>query len=259
MDWSQIRQRPVPVWILQLFCLLICLNQALVLVRAALQTELVLQYTTAFLRSSLPAVFWFTATVGVWSRRKWGWSLLFIVVLFSALNISNLLATRQMGLSIRFVVFICASGLAVWLMTKRAVRDWFALHNLGDRAVPPALLPFAGICFAVGCFLIVELYFGNKMIWAVPVKVFITGMGVIFIVLGIGIWKYNRYALLAVQAVLIFALLSVVLIFGHGYFSSPGSFKAETALLYISSSVVMLYIWLFHVRPHLFVESEAAA
>lgn len=135
------------------------------------------------------------------------------------------------------------------ILNLPVVRTAFKVDLLNGKATPSHLRTFAVFCATLGAFLFFELLTGSRLApTAAPSQMFISGFGLAFIILGIGIWRTNKIALQAPEPLLLFALLAVVFIYAKDFLDATGYFPIRKSLFHLAIIAVLLIYWVFFLR-----------
>ncbi|MFQ5675996.1 MAG: hypothetical protein ACE5G1_08880 [bacterium] len=194
---------------------------------------------------------WVVATIGILKMKKWGWAFLMCLALFSFVVTANLLLMPDMGRLDLPVFVACTSGLIfVVLLNLSTVHVVYKTNIVKSQTIPGHLSTFAVVCMSVGIFIFFELFTGFRIApGTIIVKLFVSGIGLVFTILGAGIWRINRAALQSIEPVLIFTLASLAFILVKDYADGTRTFQVVKSIFYLSLVAGVTLYWFSKVRP----------
>lgn len=195
--------------------------------------------------------FWVVTTIGILKMKKWGWAFLMCLALFSFAITANLLLMPDMGRLDLPVFLACTSGLVfIVLLNLSTVQVVYKTNLVKGRRIPGHLSTFAVVCISVGIFIFFEIFTGFRMApGTIMVKLFVSGIGLVFTILGAGIWRINRAALQSIEPVLIFTLISLTFILVKDYADGTRAFQVVKSIFYLSLVAGVTLYWFSKVGP----------
>jgi len=246
MNFSTFWQQPVPVRLVQIISVLILVSM---IVMTVIQLSSPFQHgsvksTGGVALKVLPLLIWAGATIGVFKVEKWGWAMTCGIVTFSFLGSVNFLLSQYGGAEPALIVsLVCSAGFIV-LLHRRDILQQFKTHLFKENEYPLELTPFAVVCIAGGLFLFMEFFTASRIgPGSLIPKLFVSGLGVVFILLGYGLYRVNKTALQSALAIFIFTFMSAIIIFTRDFFSKRHYFPLPKAIFYIALAAVLLFFW----------------
>jgi hypothetical protein len=251
MQWLNFHNKPLMVSLLQIVCLSLTILWILVAIRAwenpkySMGTQVNLSLLQLFY-----ALIWMIITVGIWRLQIWGWALLLGTGVFTFLITVNLLLTRPIGGKMLVVGAAFVGCIFMVILNLAVVRTAFKVDLFNGKVMPSHLRTFAIFCATLGASLFFELLTGSRLApAAAPSQMFIGSFGLVFIILGIGIWRTNKIALQAPEPLLLFALLAVGFIYAKDFLEATGYFPIRKSLFHLAIIAGLLIYWLVYLRP----------
>lgn len=238
------------VSLLQIFCLALTILWILVAIRAWENPKYIMgTHVNRSLLQLFYALIWMIITVGIWRLQRWGWALLLGTALFTFLVTVNLLLARPIG-DKRLVAGAAFVGcIFIAILNPAVVRTAFKVDLFNGKAIPSHLRTFAVFCVTLGASLFFELLTGSRLAPATaPSQMFIGSFGLVFIILGIGIWRINKIALQVPEPLLLFALLAVGFIYAKDFLEATGYFPIRKSLFHLAIIAGLLIYWLAYLR-----------
>lgn len=201
----------------------------------------------------LYAVFAAVATIGILTLKKWAWSLFFGLNLFSFIATANLLLTPRIANGKTILFFASLISLFfIFILNFSNVHSTYKTNIIREQKVPAQLTTFSVICITAGVFIFFELFTGFRIApGTVIVKLFVSAVGLVFIILGIGIAKLNSLALQTIEPALILTLFSFSIIFIKDYLDGTRAFLLTKSIFYIVFVAAMTIFWITKMRSKL--------
>lgn len=242
MDLQKFKEKPMVFKILQVACLLLAADAIFSLFRN-------IKYSADISGSLISIVLWCCVSVGFYMTKKWAWALYFTLLSFGILKTVYSLLIQATEFSLSRLVFISMILLIIWSLNIKTIRDLFKIDWKNDQQIPLGIRSFAVICLSVGLFFFVDTLGISRIAGiSVPSKLFIGSLGLIYVLLGLGIWQLNKFAFQAVHAILIFSLLATLIVVVYGFFQTKRFLAMQNSLLCISISIGMLFYWVRYLR-----------
>lgn len=239
-------KRPLSATLLQISCLVATVTWVLITVLNWNSKMLImgtrLKFSHLFV---LYTAFWLITTVGILKLKKWGWAFAFGLGLLTFLSTANLLLTPSIGRMSVTVIFGSFIGLVFLLLPNMpAVRSAYKIDLVQGKQVPGELITFALICTATGFFIFFELFTGFRIApGTTMVKLFVSGIGLVYILLGTGVWRLSPVAIQSIEPALIFTLFALGFIFIKDYVDGSRSFHTIKSVFYFCLIAGMTIYW----------------
>ncbi len=245
MKWLDDNERSFSVLVLTVGCILTTILWIVITIEAfkrrmyimgspSQMSHIILTYT----------MFWSVATTGIIRLRRWGWVLVLGIGLFSLVSSANLFLSQSVG-NKSLPGFGIVLGIAfILILNIKSVRIAYKVESVRGNRISEQFIFFAIICITTGIFLFFELVTGFRIAsGTIVTRLFVSIIGLVFVLLGFGIRKLNAIAMQAVEPVLIFMLISVGLIFGKDYFDSSRYFPPMKSVCYIALIGALIIYW----------------
>ncbi len=259
MNFSTFWQQSVVVRLVQVICVLVLIAMIVMIIVQLNQGLAVAdgKYATKVALQLVPVALWALATGGIFMKKKWAWALLCGIVLLSFLGSVNYMLSRYDSLNPATLVSLLSSAGIIILLNRRDILHSFKTNFVQQKQVPLELTPFAIVCLAGGVFLFMEFFTASRIgPGSLIPKLFISGLGFVFVLLGIGLYRMNKTALQSTQAILIFTFMSAVIIFTRDFFSKRHYFPVSKSLFYIALAAALLFFWRWMLRNRLWGGNE---
>lgn len=243
MNFQDFRQKPFAFKILLAICLLV----AAYFIFSSFSR---MSYSTNMVRPLSSVVLWIVICIGFVMTKKWAWAAIFALISFSVLAVIHTAVSRAGGLNFYLVIPLALSGIILWLLNVKSMRNVFRIDQRKERALPPAVTNFAVFCLALSLFLFVGILGMDNLPGSVlPVRLFIGFLGFVYLLLGIGLWRLNTYAFKAVLSLLIFTAISITIILIHDYVEVHRFMALQKTGFYLLIMTGMILYWVKMVRP----------
>ena len=237
------REKPIIFKILLIICLFVAAMMIFSLFRN-------MRFSTNITVSLLKIFLWLFICVGFYKIQKWAWASLFVLVLFSILNIIHSLVSLRIEFNLFPLISIIIGALIIWALNVSSIRNLFQVDFRKGQNIISGITYFAVFCITIGLFLLTELLGINRIASSsISARLFIAFMGFVYLLLGIGIWQLNKIAFQAVHPVLIFTVLSASFILAYDFFVAKRFLALRNFFFYISISTSMLIYWVNFIRP----------
>lgn len=197
-------------------------------------------------------VLWVAVCVGFYFKRKWAWAIFSVLLIFSILNVIHAVLSLRMSLNLAPFISIAVGVAVLWLLNRTSIRELFQVDLYDHQEMPREIANFAVLCLAIGLFVIVEILGISRIATSsIPAKLFLGGIGLCYMLLGIGIWRLNKYAFQAVLSLLIFSLISITIILVYDFIKANRFMALNKSMYYILLNVALLMYWIKSLRPKL--------
>jgi hypothetical protein len=251
MKWLSFDNKPLLVGLLQIACLALTILWILVAIRAWENPKYIMgTHVNLSLFQLFYALIWMIITVGIWRLQTWGWVLLLGTSVFTFLVTVNLLLARPAGGKLFVAGAAFVGCIFIVILNLAVVRAAFKVDFFDGKTIPSGPRTFAVFCVALGVSLLFDSLTGTRLAPATaPAWMFVGSFGLVFIIMGIGIWQTNTIALQAPKPVLLFALLSVGFIYAKDFLDATRFFPVRRSLFHLVIIAGLLIYWLAYLRP----------
>jgi hypothetical protein len=240
---QKFQERPIVFKILMILCLVI----AAVMIFSFLRS---LRYSPHIVIPSIKILLWLGVCFGFYRAQKWAWAAFAVLVSFSVLNTVNFLISQREGLHAVLFISMAAGGAILWCLNRKDIRKLFEIDLRKGHQSPVERANFTVLSITIGLFILAEILGMRYIVTSsAPTRLFFGFIGIIYVLLGIGVWQLNKSALNAALSFLIFSAISIAIILGYDFIKANRFLALQKSLFYILISVGMLFYWARYVRP----------
>ena len=242
MNFQEFKNSPTVFKILVMACIALLLYMIFSFCRS-------LQFSHNIARSLIQILLWIAITIGFYLAKKWAWVIFAVLTSFSILSLVHVLVSQRMPFNIFSLFSIIIGSLVLLGLNTKSVRELFQIDSRKEQIVAVEVTNFAILCVAIGMFIFIEILGISRITFSsIPAKLFIGFIGFIHILLGIGIWRLEKYAFQAALSFLAFTTISVSIILVHDFIEANRFLALNKSIFYITISLAMLIYWTKFVR-----------